>query len=150
MLVVVALGFILTSEKIELKIVFIALFGGTLILSILRLYLAKEVFVYTYEFQIKWNTPFIGKRGILIPFDKVEKVRFTRGGYRLDRSLRIYLKDKNQFKILLSDTDKNIADLLRFLYKHEVRAEIIQSDQEMELYIEGRIKEYPMKNEKTV
>ena len=148
-LLLIALGFILTSEKIEMKIFFIALFGGSLLISLVRLYLAKEILVYEDKFQISWNTLFNNNKEILVPFVDVDKVRFCRGGYRLDRSLRIFLINQKHYKIQLSDTDKSIAELLKHLHQKNIKVEFTHSDQEMEFFIKGRIEEYPMQNEKT-
>lgn len=150
MLVVIASVFIITSEKTEIKIFFAVLFGGVLAFSIIRLYLAKEIFVYPNKLLIKWKSPLLGNREILLPLDEIDKVRFTRGGYRMDRSLRFYLNGKKRFKILLSDNDNNVVHLLRYLFEKGIKSEIIHSDQEMKLFIEGKIKEYPMKNEDVV
>ncbi|UWX56356.1 hypothetical protein NYZ99_09210 [Maribacter litopenaei] len=59
------------------------------------------------------------------------------------------MKRKRKIKVLIDKGPFQFGHVLRFLSEKGIDIELFHSDHELRLFIDGKIKEFPMSNEKT-
>jgi len=84
-----------------------------------------------------------------IDFKQIKKISYNVGGYRQARAIYLWLEGNEKIKVPISENSFQFGHVLKFLNEKGIAIDLIHSDQELRMYIDGKISEFPMTNEKT-
>lgn len=82
-----------------------------------------------------------------IDYKNIKSVRYNVGGLKQDRAIYVETREKPNIKILIPNNTFEFGHVLEFLFNKGIRIELVHSDHELRLFIDGKIDEFPMQNE---
>jgi len=125
------------------------IFSIAIIVGIIKNYYANGIVIMENQIELL-KTKLTGKtESELINFSEIISIKWNQGGYRQDRAIYLKLTDKNNIKVRIPDNPFKFGHILKFLSKKGIDIHLIHSDQELRMFIDEKISEFPMRNEKT-
>ena len=141
--------FIYTSDSLILKLIIGGTFAIAIIVGIIKNYYANGIVIMENRIELL-KTKLNGKtESELIDFSKIKSIKWNHGGYRQDRAIYLKTINKRNIKVHIPDNPFKFGHILKFLNKKGIDIDLVHSDQELRMFIDGKISEFPMRNEKT-
>jgi len=82
-----------------------------------------------------------------IDYNTIKSVRYNEGGLKQERAIYLETNHKPNIKILISTNPFEFGKVLKFLKEKGIRIDLVHSDHELRMFLDGKINEFPMKNE---
>tara|TARA_R110001606_G_scaffold397528_1_gene574322 strand:- start:48 stop:563 length:516 start_codon:yes stop_codon:yes gene_type:complete len=141
--------FVYTSESLTIKIFMGGIFLFALIFGMIRNYLANGIIITENKIELL-KTNMTGKtESEFIDFSEIKSVKYNQGQYRQDSAIYLRRKLKSELKVLIPINSFEFGHVLKFLNGKGIEINLVHSDQELRMFIDGKITEFPMTNEKT-
>ncbi len=125
------------------------IFAIALIFGIIRNYYANGIVITENRIELL-KTNLTGKtESELIDFSKIKSLKYNQGAYRQDSAIYLKTNPKSDLKVLIPISSFEFGHVLKFLNGKGIVITLVHSDQELRMFIDGKITEFPMRNEKT-
>ncbi|WP_159024030.1 hypothetical protein [Formosa sp. L2A11] len=79
-------------------------------------------------------------------FSEILSLKYNCGGYKQESAIYLKTDLKSNIKVLIPDTSFEFGFVLRFLKEKGISINLVHSDHELRMYIDGQIKDFPMTN----
>jgi len=123
------------------------IFAVSLIFAIAKNYYANGILISDNKIdliKISWT----GKTETEpIGFSEIKSIKWNHGGYRQDRAIYLKTINKPNIKVQIPDDPFKFGHILKFLNRKGIDIRLVHSDQELRMYIDGKISEFPMTND---
>lgn len=124
-------------------------FAIALIFGIIRNYYTNGIVIMENQIELL-KTNLTGKtESELIDFSEIKSVKYNQGAYRQDSAIYLKTDHKSDLKVLIPINSFEFGHVLKFLNEKGIIINLVHSDQELRVFIDGKITEFPMWNEKT-
>ena len=148
-LMIMGISIVYIFESLFLKIIIAGIFTITIISAIIKKYYAnglviKESLIEFLKIELNGKV-----NSEPIQFKEITNVKFNKGGRYQEKA--IYLKTINvsDFKVPVTENWIELGHVLKFLSTKGINIELVHSDHELRMYLNGEISEFPMRNEGT-
>ena len=144
----IGLFFVFMSDSWQIRlfiggIFLVAIIGGTV-----RNYYANGLRVTEKQMELIKKNLTGGNDSRKIEFEKIECIKYNVGSYRQDSAIYLRTAEK-KIKVPIAENSFEFGHVLRFLNEKGIKIDLVHSDQELRMFIDGKIAEFPMTNEKT-
>ena len=141
--------FVYTSDSLTLKLFMGGFFAVVLIFGIIRNYYANGIVITENQIELL-KTNLTGKtESELIDFSEIKSIKYNQGAYRQDSAIYLKTNRKSDLKVLIPMNSFEFGHILKFLNGKGIEINLVHSDQELRMFIDGKITEFPMRNKKT-
>jgi hypothetical protein len=148
-LLIIGTYFVYTSESLVIKILMGGIFLSALIFGMIRNYFANGIIISENKIELL-KTNLTGKtQSEFIEFSEIKSVKYNHGQYRQDSAIYLKRKLKSELKVFIPINSFEFGHVLKFLNGKGIEINLVHSDQELRMFIDGKITEFPMTNEKT-
>ena len=132
-----------------IKLLMGGIFSVALILGIIRNYYANGIVITENQIELI-KTKLTGKtESEFINFSGIKSIKYNQGAHRQDSAIYLRTNAKSDIKVLIPTNSFKFGHVLGFLNKKGIEINLVHSDQELRMFIDGKITEFPMRNEKT-
>ena len=129
------------------------IFGGSFILAIifglLKSYFSNGITITQNNIQIIRKSLTGQSLAEKVEFNEIQNLKWNHGGYRQDRAIYLKTKDGRKFKICIPEDQFKFGHTLKFIKNKGVEIKLVHSDHELQLFLDGKISQFPMENEPT-
>jgi hypothetical protein len=141
--------FVYTSDSLTIKLLMSGIFGVAIIFGMIRNFYANGIVITENRIELM-KTKLTGKtESEFIDFSEIKSLKYNQGQYRQDSAIYLKTKLKSELKVLIPNNSFEFGNVLKFLNEKGIVINLVHSDQELRMFIDGKITEFPMKNEKT-
>lgn len=141
--------FVYTSDSLPLKLIMGGIFITSLLIGLIINYYANGILITENKIDLI-KTNWVGKtESEPIEFSEIKSIKWNHGKYRQDRAIYLKTINKPNIKVRIPDDPFKFGHILKFLNKKGIDIHLVHSDQELRMFIDDQITEFPMGNEKT-
>lgn len=83
-------------------------------------------------------------------FSEIERIKYNKGGYRQDSAIYLKTKENSNIKVPVTENSFQLGPILKFLNDKGIKINLVHSDHELRLYLDGKIKSFPMSSKAEV
>ena len=148
-LTIMGISIVYIFESLFMKIITAGIFIIVIISAIIKNYCANGLVIRksVIEFlKIDMNGKIQTKR---IQFKKITNVKYNKGGRYQEKAIYLETKKDSDFKVPVTENWIEIGHVLKFLSTKSINIDLVHSDHELRMYLNGEINEFPMQNEET-
>ncbi|MDO6470113.1 hypothetical protein [Maribacter sp. 1_MG-2023] len=141
--------FIFMSDSWQIQlfmggIFLVAIVGGTI-----RNYYTNGLRITEKQMELTKKNLNSRNESQILEFGQIKNVKYNVGGYRQDSAIYLEVEGKEKIKIPIAENSFEFGPVLKFLNDKGIKINLVHSDQELRMFIDGKITEFPMTNEKT-
>ena len=135
-----------TSNSLTIKLLIGGFFIVSLIIITVRNQNSNGIIINENYIELTKNKSITEK----IDFGNIKKIKWSDGRVKWDdRAIYLDTNKKNGIKVLINEDIFEFGHILKFLNDKGIEIELFHSDQELRMFLDGKITEFPMRNEKT-
>ncbi len=135
-----------TSDQLVVKLIMFSAFILPVIIDIIRSYLANGIVISDKRISLlKKNLR--GKTVYKwIDYNNIKSVRYNEGGLKQDSAIYLETNLQSNIKVIIPTKSFEFGPVLKFLNDKGIRIELVHSDHELKMFIDGKISEFPIQN----
>ena len=122
----------------------VAIVGGTI-----RNFYANGIRITEKQIEFVKKNLTGGNESRKIEFEEIKNIKYNVGGHRQDSAIYLQTTEKEKMKVPIAENSFEFGHVLKFLNEKGIEIDLVHSDQELRMFIDGKITECPMTNEKT-
>ncbi len=149
-LIFIGLNGIFIADNVTSKV----LMGGTILLVstifFIKKYNENTIEIKKENIELIKPYPFKNTKKECLNFSEIECVKYNRGGYKQESAIYLKTHLKSNIKVLIPNTSFEFGHVLKFLKSKGIEINLVHSDQELRMYIDGQIEDFPMTNDTEV
>mgnify|MGYP005992670133 CR=1 FL=1 len=134
------------TEGLFMGVVFVIVF----IISIIKNYFANGIVITENKIELIKRKTFEKTESNFFEISEIKSVKYNKGSYQQDSAIYITTNKESDIKIMIPVNSFKFGYVLKFFKEKGIEINLVHSDQELRMYIDGEINEFPMKNENTV
>ena len=146
-MLLIGLFFIYTSDSWEIRLFMGGIFLVGIVGGIIRNYFANGLRVTEKQIELTIKNLYSGNKSRILQFGQIKNVKYNVGGYRQDSAIYLEVVGKEKIKIPIAENSFEFGHILKFLNDKGIKINLVHSDQELRMFIDGETTELPMTNE---
>ena len=148
-LFLLAAFFVFVSDSLTEGIFMISVFIIVFTISIIKNYFANGIVITENTIELIKRKTIEKTESNIYDISEIKSVKYNKGGYQQDSAIYITTNKESDIKIMIPVDSFKFGYVLRFFKEKKIEINLVHSDQELRMYIDGVINEFPMRNEKT-